>query len=279
MRLDWLLFNRPFQRQSVKTRGKTRAFQTNEITTARAASERLAALGDPVRAEHSKRFFKTGKGEYGEGDRFRGLSVPEMRQVARVCAEMPLGETLRLLKSPYHEDRLVALLILVRKYSRADDAVRKRIVDAYLANTRYINSWDLVDLSAPSILGAHLERRSRAVLAKLARSPSLWERRIAIVSTAHCIRSGDPKDALRIAQMLHEDEQDLIHKAAGWMLREVGARCSRDILREFLDEHAAVMPRTMLRYSLEHFVPDERAKYLAMRSKDGTAPRRTRRRQ
>jgi 3-methyladenine DNA glycosylase AlkD len=259
----------------VKTRGKN---ITPPITTARAASTRLAQLGDPESAEFSKRFFKTGKGEYGEGDRFRGLSVPAMRQVARACAEMSLGETLRLLKSPYHEDRLVALLILVRRYSRGDDAVRQRILDAYLASTRYINSWDLVDVSAPSILGAHLERRSRAVLAKLARSPSLWERRIAIVSTAHFIRNGDPKDALRIAKMLLDDEQDLIHKAAGWMLREVGARCSRDILREFLDAHAAVMPRTMLRYSLEHFAPDERAKYLAMRSKDGT-PRRTRRRQ
>jgi 3-methyladenine DNA glycosylase AlkD len=243
------------------------------------ARARLAQLGDPVRAEHSKRFFKTGKGEYGEGDRFRGLSVPQIRQVARACAEMPLGETLRLLKSPYHEDRLVALLILVRRYSRGDDADRQRIVDAYLATTRYINSWDLVDLSAPAILGAHLERRSRAVLAKLARSPRLWERRIAIVSTAHFIRNGDSKDALRIAQMLLDDDEDLIHKAAGWMLREVGARCSRVVLRAFLDAHAAVMPRTMLRYSLEHFAPAERAKYLAMRAKDGTAPRRMRRRQ
>ena len=262
----------------MQTRGKKNALPTTSITTARAASARLAELGDPESAEFSKRFFKTGKGEYGEGDRFRGLSVPVMRQVARACAEMPLGEALRLLKSPYHEDRLVALLMLVRKYARGDDAVRQRIVDAYLANTRYINSWDLVDVSAPAILGAHLEQRSRAVLAKLARSQSLWERRIAIVSTAHFIRSGDPKDALRIAEMLLEDEQDLIHKAAGWMLREVGARCSRDILREFLDAHAAVMPRTMLRYSLEHFAPDERAKYLAMRSKNGTAARRTRRR-
>lgn len=263
----------------MKTRGKKKVLSKTAITTARAASDRLAELGDPESAEFSKRFFKTGKGEYGEGDRFRGLSVPEMRQVARTCAEMPLGETLRLLKSPYHEDRLVALLLLVRQHSRGDDETRHRIVDAYLANTRYINSWDLVDLSAPAILGAHLERRPRTVLAKLARSPSLWERRIAIVSTAHFIRGGDPKDALRIAEMLLEDEQDLIHKAAGWMLREVGARCSRDILRGFLDAHAAVMPRTMLRYSLEHFAPDERAKYLAMRSKiGGSVPRRMRRR-
>ncbi len=141
----------------MKIRGKTNAFTATDITTARAARARLAALGNPVRAEHSKRFFKTGKGEYGEGDRFRGLSVPHVRQVARACAEVPLGETLRLLKSPYHEDRLVALLILVRRYARGDEAARQRFVDAYLANTLCINSWDLVDVSAPYILGRHLE--------------------------------------------------------------------------------------------------------------------------
>jgi 3-methyladenine DNA glycosylase AlkD len=258
----------------VKIRGKKNALTTTSIRTARVARARLAALGDPESAEFSKRYFKTGKGQYGERDRFRGLSVPEMRQIARACADMPLGETLRLLKSPFHEDRLVALLILVRGYSRGDEAARQRIVDAYLANTRYINNWDLVDLSSPNILGAHLERRSRAPLAKLAKSESLWERRIAIIATQHFIRRGESNDALRVAQMLLDDEQDLIHKAVGWMLREVGARCSRDTLRRFLDAHAAVMPRTMLRYSLEHFEPDERTKYMGMRAKASGAARR-----
>lgn len=241
------------------------------ITTARAATERLAALGDPVSAEFSKRYFKTGKGQYGEGDRFRGLNAAQMRQVARECAAMPLGETLRLLKSLFHEDRLVALLFMGRAYSRGDELTQQRIVDAYLTNTRYINNWDLVDVSAPHILGAHLEHRSRAVLTRLARSTSLWERRIAIIATQHFIRRGESHDTIRLAKLLLNDDHDLIHKAVGWMLREVGARCSRDTLREFLDAHAAVMPRTMLRYSLEHFAPDERAKYLAMRSKEGSA--------
>ena len=258
----------------MKTRGKKNALTTTSITTARSARARLAALGDPESAEFSQRYFKTGKGQYGEGDRFRGLTVPEMRQVARACADMPLGETLRLLKSPFHEDRLVALLVLVRGYARGDDAARQRIVDAYLANARYINNWDLVDLSAPNILGAHLERRSRALLAKLAQSENLWERRIAIIATQHFIRRGESKDALRVAHILLDDKQDLIHKAVGWMLREVGARCSRDTLRQFLDAHAAVMPRTMLRYSLEHFEPDERAKYMGMRAKGSGAARR-----
>ncbi len=263
----------------MKIRGKKNALATTSITTARAARARLAALGDPVSAEFSKRYFKTGKGQYGEGDRFRGLNAAKMRQVARECAGMPLGETLRLLKSPFHEDRLVALLILGRAYSRGDEVARQRIVDAYVANTQYINNWDLVDASAPYILGPHLERGSRTILASLARSESLWERRIAIIATQHFIRRGDAKDTIHLAQLLLKDEQDLIHKAVGWMLREVGARCSRDILREFLDAHAAVMPRTMLRYSLEHFAPDERAKYLAMRSKEGSAAQdRTRRR-
>lgn len=222
---------------------------------------------DPVSAEFSMRYFKTGKGEYGEGDRFRGgFNSAALRQFARDCEKFSLGETLKLLKSPFHEDRLIALLILVRAYTRGDEATQQRIFHAYLANTKYINNWDLVDVSAAYIVGPHLQDGSRALLTTLARSPSLWERRIAMVATAHFIRHGDAKDALHIAELLLEDDQDLIHKAAGWMLREVGARCSRDVLRTFLDTHAAVMPRTMLRYSLEHFDAGERARYMAMRS-------------
>jgi len=259
----------------VKIRGKKKALTTTSITTARAASARIAAFGDPVSAEFSKRYFKTGEGQYGEGDRFRGgLNAATMRQLAREFAGMSLGETLKVLKSPYHEDRLIALLILGRAYARGDDAMQQKIVDAYLANTRHINNWDLVDVSAPYILGRHLEGRSRATLTKLARSKSLWERRIAIVATQHFIRRGESKDAVRVARMLLDDGQDLIHKAVGWMLREVGARCSRDTLRQFLDARAAMMPRTMLRYSLEHFEPDERAKYMGMRAKASASARR-----
>ncbi|MGH7693578.1 MAG: DNA alkylation repair protein [Gemmatimonadaceae bacterium] len=250
--------------------------EKGKIATANAAIERLAAMADPVSAEFSMRYFKTGKGEYGEGDRFRGgMNAVTVRQLAREWSGMPLGETLKLLKSPYHEDRVIALLVMGRAYARADAATQRKIVAAYLASTKYINNWDLVDVSAPYILGRHLEGRSRAILTKLARSKSLWERRIAIVATQHLIRRGEHKDTLRIAELLLEDDEDLIHKAAGWMLREVGARCSRDTLRQFLDAHAAVMPRTMLRYSLEHFEPDERAKYMGMRAKaSGTARRR-----
>lgn len=249
-----------------------------DITTAREARERLAALGDATVARHAQGFFKTGKGEYGAGDRFRGIRVPDLRRVARASAQMPLGETLRLLRSPYHEDRLVALLVLAHAYARGAEAQRRRIVDAYLAYTRYVNSWDLVDTSAPYILGPHLMERSRAVLTKLARSSSLWERRIAILSTAHFIRHGEATETLRLAELLLDDDQDLIHKAAGWMLREVGQRCGAHVLRQFLDAHASRMPRTMLRYAIEHFSPAERARYLARRgSGKGPVPRTTRR--
>lgn len=236
-----------------------------DITTAREARERLAALGDAAVARHAQGFFKTGKGEYGAGDRFRGIRVPVLRRVARASAKMPLGETLRLLRSPHHEDRLVALLVLTRAYARGIDAERRRIVDAYLAHTRYVNSWDLVDTSAPYILGPYLLHRSRAVLSRLARSSSLWERRIAILSTAHFIRHGEAAETLRLAEVLLGDGHDLIHKAAGWMLREVGQRCGAGVLRQFLDAHAPRMPRTMLRYAIEHFSPAQRARYLAMR--------------
>lgn len=251
--------------------------QKADITTARAARERLAALGDDVVATHALRFFKTGKGEYGEGDRFRGIRVPDLRRAARSCAKMPLGEALRLLRSPYHEDRLLALLVLKALYQRGDDAARKQTVAAYLANTRYVNNWDLVDASAPYILGAHLHARPRAILRRLARSTDVWERRVAIVATAHFIRHGEARDTLVLAEVLLDDEHDLIHKATGWMLREVGQRCDANVLREFLDAHASRMPRTMLRYAIEHFAPAERARYIGVRQIEKRALRTTRR--
>ena len=193
-------------RKSAQIRGKRNAHKAPAMSTASAAVRRLAALADPVSATFAQRYFKTGKGQYGEGDRFRGgLNAAGMRQFARECEGMSLGETLKLLNSPYHEDRLIALLIMVRAYTRGDETTRRRIFDAYLANTKYINNWDLVDVSAPYIVGQHLENGTRTLLAKLARSDSLWERRIAMVATQHFIRRGDPKDALRIAAMLLQD--------------------------------------------------------------------------
>jgi 3-methyladenine DNA glycosylase AlkD len=247
------------------------------ITTARAAREQLAALGDDALAAQARRFFKTGKGEYGEGDRFRGIRVPMLRRVARSSASMPLGEALRLLRSPYHEDRLVALLVLIAIYSRGNDAARRRTVTAYIAHTRYVNSWDLVDVSAPHILGAYLRERPRALLRRLARSANVWERRIAIVATATFIRHGEATETLRLAEGLLTDEHDMIHKAAGWMLREVGQHCDAGVLRRFLDAHASHMPRTMLRYAIEKCSPAERRRYLGMRGADEPAPRTARR--
>lgn len=208
-----------------------------------------------------QRFFKTGPGEYGEGDRFRGISVPPLRALAREFAQLPLTETWKLLASPLHEDRLLALLLLNGSFAKGDGKLRAKIHARYLKSTRYINNWDLVDSSAEHIVGAWLFDRSRRPLQQLARSPSLWERRIAIVATFHFIRRDDFDDTLKIASLLLHDDQDLIHKATGWMLREVGKR-DRKRLTQFLGQHATRMPRTMLRYAIEHFPPRMRAKYM-----------------
>jgi 3-methyladenine DNA glycosylase AlkD len=235
-----------------------------EITTARVAVARLAALADEKAAETSRRYFKTGPGGYAEGDRFRGIRVPLLRNIARACAGMSLGETVKLLRSPYHEDRLVALIVMGRAYDRDDDAAKARIVQAYIANLGYVNNWDLVDTSAPYILGPHVFRGSRAKLHALARSRDVWKRRVAIIATQYFIRQGESEETVRIATTLLADEHDLIHKAVGWMLREVGQRCDASVLRAFLDAHAAHMPRTMLRYAIEHFSTAERAHYMGL---------------
>lgn len=225
----------------------------------------IRGLADDERARLLQRFFKTRPGEYGEGDRFLGLRVPQVRKVAREFRALPLTDVAALLQSEWHEVRLLALLILVDQYRRGDAKMREAIYRLYLANTKRINNWDLVDSSAPYIVGAHLETRSRASLRRLARSRSLWERRIAILSTFRFIQLGEFEETLAIVTMLLHDHHDLIHKAAGWALREVGKR-SRAVLRAFLDEHASEMPRTMLRYAIEHFDPRLRAKYLAARN-------------
>lgn len=222
----------------------------------------IRKVASPERAKIHKWFFKTGPGEYGEGDRFLGVTVPALRKLAREYQDLPAKDIITILKSPWHEERLLALLILVRQHARGDEPTRRLIHRLYLRNTRSINNWDLVDLSAAQIIGSHLERGDRGVLRRLARSRSLWERRIAMIATYHFIRQRDFKDALAIAGLLLDDTHDLIHKAVGWMLREVGKR-SRDVEERFLKKHAARMPRTMLRYAIERFPEPQRRRYLA----------------
>ncbi|MCU7931255.1 MAG: DNA alkylation repair protein [Candidatus Thiodiazotropha sp. (ex Codakia rugifera)] len=221
----------------------------------------LHGLADPAIASHSQRFFKTGKGEYGEGDRFLGIRVPVLRQQARRHKEMALDEILSVLKSPYHEERLCALLLLVEKYRRGSEEDREAIFICYLDNTRYINNWDLVDSTAYHIVGAYLEYKERHVLYEMAGSANLWERRIAIISTLHFIKSLQFDDTLKLSLQLMDDDQDLIHKAVGWMLREVGNR-ALSVEQKFLNRHYQQMPRTMLRYAIEKFPQNQRLAYL-----------------
>ncbi|MDO8668362.1 MAG: DNA alkylation repair protein [bacterium] len=206
-------------------------------------------------------FFKTGKGEYGAGDIFLGIKVPAQRNVAKKFSNLGLVDIQRLLNSKIHEYRLIALMILLNQYKNAETLNRKRLVDFYLKNTRNINNWDLVDLSCHYILGDYLLHRPRKVLYRLAKSKNLWERRIAIISTFAFIRRNDFNDTLKISEILLNDQHDLIHKATGWMLREVGKR-DRVVLENFLREHYKTMPRTMLRYAIEKFDQPKRMFYL-----------------
>ncbi len=221
----------------------------------------LASLSNPEDGEFLQRFFKTGPGQYGEGDLFRGIRVPVLRRLSSAHPDIPLELAEQLLHSAYHEDRLLALLILVRKFAKADETGRAGIYTRYLDNTRFINNWDLVDTSAEHIVGAYLRDKSKEPLYRLARSGSLWERRIAILATFHFIKQGKFDETIEIAEILLTDEHDLIHKAVGWMLREVG---KRDLQKEeaFLSAHYRQMPRTMLRYAIEKFPQDKRLGYL-----------------
>ena len=221
----------------------------------------LRRLGSREAASHSQRFFRTGPGQYGEGDRFLGIRVPVLRKTARKNRALSLEETLLLLQSGFHEERLLALFILVDKFGRVAEEDRKAIYDLYLENTRYINNWDLVDCSAEHIVGAYLRDKSRTPLEGLARSASLWERRIAVMATFHFIKQNDFADTLRLAMLLLDDREDLVHKATGWMLREVGKR-KTTVLEEFLRIHLRVMPRTMLRYAIEKFPEERRQRFL-----------------
>ncbi len=228
------------------------------------ASEVLKELkehANPEKAEHSKRFFKAGPGEYGEGDRFLGIVVPVLRKTARRCKAMSLDEVKKLLHNPYHEVRLTAVLILVYKIEKAGSELQDKVAEFYLDNLSGVNNWDIVDSSAPKILGRYLENKDRTLLYDFARSGNLWKRRISILSCYHFIRNHDFTDALNISELLLNDDHDLIHKAVGWMLREIG---NRDLVKEtdFLDRHSTSMPRTMLRYAIEKFEPSLRQHYL-----------------
>lgn len=248
-----------------RARPTARKPQVSARTPARAAAavRRLRALGSPARAAFALSYFKTGPGEYAEGDRFLGLRAAEMHALARGFQALPPREVAALLRSTWHEARLLALLILVRQYAKGTPPARGAIFRLYLRNTARINNWDLVDCSAGRIVGAHLAGRDRGLLRRLARSRSVWERRIAIIATSHFIRLDDFDDTLAIARQLLADGHDLIHKAAGWMLREVGKR-DRRVAEAFLDAHAARMPRTMLRYAIERFPEPTRQRYLRL---------------
>lgn len=218
----------------------------------------LRSYSDEEKKEVLPRFFKTGKGQYGEGDRFMGVIVPNTRKVARSYSGLSLDVVEMLLESEWHESRLCALLILIEKYRKDPE----RIVRFYLSHTRWVNNWDLVDLSAPYILGDYLvKREDRSILYELADSSVMWEQRIAVVSTLMLIRKGQLEDTMRLAGKLLNAKHDLMQKAVGWMLREVGKR-DEGLLCEFLEKHKSVMPRTMLRYAIEKFSPEQRAYYM-----------------
>ena len=219
----------------------------------------LMQLSDPSHAKKLQGFFKTGKGEYGEGDIFIGVRVPDQRRTAKKYWNIPLTDVLVLLKSGIHEHRLTALFILTQQFNKGDEDLRQQIVDIYLSNTAYVNNWDLVDSSAHKILGAWLVDKDRDVLYGLAESENLWDRRISIISTFAFVNYGDMVDAVALAGLLVNDGHDLIHKASGWVLREVGKK-DQSLLEEFLLEHYETMPRTMLRYAIER-LPEKRRKF------------------
>ncbi|MBU0907139.1 MAG: DNA alkylation repair protein [Nanoarchaeota archaeon] len=218
----------------------------------------LHKLSDPKKSQILQGFFKTGKGEYGEGDVFLGVTVPQSRAIAKKYQCLSFEEIKELLKSKFHEERLTALLILVHIYQKNPD---KKLIDFYLAHTKHINNWDLVDLTAPKILGNYLLNENREILYKLARSGSLWEKRIAIISTLAFIVNSQFKDTIKLSEILLTEKHDLMHKAVGWMLREMGKR-DKAVLEAFLKKHYKQMPRTALRYAIEKFPEEVRQKYL-----------------
>ncbi|MFD8099165.1 DNA alkylation repair protein [Nocardia fluminea] len=245
----------------------------SEIPTAAQVRKALADLANPTDAHHLQRFFKTGPGEYGEGDIFLGIRVPGTRKVAKQFPTLPLEQIDELLDSPLHEERLAALFILNARFAAAskprtlDDGARQEMVDLYLAAVRRgrVNNWDLVDASAENIIGPWLLDKDRTLLFELAEQDSLWERRVALLSTFAFIKAGDPSTTLELAEILRTDRRDLIQKALGWMLREVGKRVDPTALTDFLNRNAPELGRTALSYATEHLDPEQRAAYRALR--------------
>lgn len=224
----------------------------------------LKENSDLEKAKLSQRFFKTGKGEYGEGQKFLGIDTPTKSKIAKKYTELSLEDLQNLLESNIHDYKFIALVILINKFQKADEKERKEIFDLYIKNTKNINNWDLVDISAPHIVGQYLLNKDRKILYKLAKSENLWEKRISIISTFSFIRENQFEDTLKISEILLNDEHDLIHKAVGWMLREVGNR-DRKVEEKFLTKHYKNMPRTMLRYAIEKFPENLRKSYLESR--------------
>lgn len=222
---------------------------------------KLLSLGCPDRAKQAQKFFKTAQGEYAEGDLFLGIRVPQLRSLVKAFEKTPLAELSKSIASPYHEVRLFTLFLLVRKFERGGSSERSEIYHLYLSNTEYVNNWDLVDSSAYQIVGRYLENQDHAILFKLRASPMLWERRIAMISCYWFIKHKNFSTALDVARGLLDDEEDLIHKAVGWMLREIGNR-DRATEEQFLKQYYQEMPRTMLRYAIEKFPKERRSEYL-----------------
>ncbi len=221
----------------------------------------IRKFANPTKAKILQRFFKTGKGDYGQGDIFLGLMVPQSRKLAKRFKVLAITDVKKLLKSKIHEERLIALFVLIYQYQTGGEQSKKDIYNLYLKSAKYINNWDLVDLSAPKIVGDFLLNRSRKVLYKLAKSENLWKRRIAILATYTFIKQGQLKDTLAISKILLDDNYDLIHKAVGWMLRETGKKNLQEE-ENFLKNHYKHMPRTALRYAIERFPPKKRLAYL-----------------
>lgn len=258
---------------------KPNTFTTMKITSAKELLEKLTALSDGEQKRNLMRFFKTGKGDYGEGDEFLGLKVPQTRSFVKDCVDMDFGELQLLINSEYHEARLAAVLILVEKYKKLQSAKLKNnlssmagrdsIIDFYVRNYRQVNNWDLVDMSAPKLLGNWIVERTimdqcdkEDVIEGLANSGNLWGERMSVVFTWMTVRHSMPEYSLRYCRRHLKHPHDLMHKAVGWMLREMGSRIDMDLLRDFLDEHCGDMPRTTLRYAIEKMDERERKEWL-----------------
>jgi len=222
----------------------------------------LRKKANKEKAKNLQRFFKTGKGEYGEGDVFLGITVPEVRKIAQKFKTLKVSGLSHSISSKFHEERQACLFVLVEKFGKGGEKEKKNIFDFYIKNRKYINNWDLVDLTAPNIVGAYLEDKDKSLLYKFAKSKNVWEGRIAMLSCFRYVHKGDCKDALKIAEILKNDRHDLIQKAVGWMLREVGKRCGQKIEEEFLKKYYKTMPRTMLRYAIEKFPEKKRKRFM-----------------